>query len=126
MTEIEQYRDNKIKYINITEYKTIRTYPADNSTVFVILSKEINWDKIPKEYHRMTFQADELKYNILDNIMVPHHEKISMYDYNDNIFDHKNLPIIKSNDIVVRRMNFSIGDIIKITRKKSVYYRVVF
>ena len=118
--EVEQYRDSPIKYINITEYKTIKTYPVSDDVVFVVLAKNIDWNKISKEYHRMVFQSNELKYNILDNIMVPHHERIK-----ENIFEDRDLPIIKSNDIVVRRMNFRVGDIIKITRKSGLHYRKV-
>jgi DNA-directed RNA polymerase subunit H (RpoH/RPB5) len=123
--EIYNYRDKKIKIrYEDTLLKIKKSIESDKEEFIYLLKKDsIDWSKIDKKYHYKIFTQDEYKSNILSNLMIPKHNKIDVYDKNKD----KNLPIIKSYDIVVRKMNFKINDIIKIERRNgNNYYRRVF
>jgi DNA-directed RNA polymerase subunit H (RpoH/RPB5) len=92
---------------------------SDLDTTIFVVGKDFKFESMPSIYHRCIFTQDELEYNILDNIMVPKHQKVVDQKL-EEIKDQ--LPIILSYDPVVRRMNFKPGDIIEIG---SSYYRLV-
>ena len=73
------------------------------------------------DIHIELFCANELKYNVLDHVLVPKHTKIENMKRNE-----KKYPILKRTDPVARFMGFKHGDIIRINRNDdSIYYRYV-
>ncbi len=67
------------------------------------------------------FRLDELRFNILDHVLVPKHVKIGYHAQNS-----KKYPVLKRTDPVARFMGYKTGDIIKIIRRdNSIYYRYV-
>ncbi len=126
MNEIHQYR-NVTKIITFDSILKINKYIESNNdrnedNIYICKKEKIDWCKIDKKYHHQIFTKEEYETNILTNIMIPKHKKYDIYSN-----DYKNIPIIKTYDIVVRKMNFRLYDIIEITRKDdSKYYRRVF
>lgn len=122
MSEIGKYRQvkHKLEMKNTTKSNFIKiASKSDLDTTLFIVNEDFKFESIPSIYHRCTFTQNELEYNILDNIMVPKHQKVIDQEL-EEIKDQ--LPIILSYDPVVRRMNLKPGDIIKID---SSYYRLV-
>ena len=73
------------------------------------------------DIHVELFCIDELKYNILNHVLVPKHTKIDRMSKND-----KKYPILKKSDAVARFMGYKMGDIIRIDRNDgTIYYRYV-
>ena len=86
--------------------------------------------KIIEESKKMKielFHEDELQYNLMTHELVPKHELIYKNGSKESAEFKKNkYPIISRLDPVSRFYNFSIGDIIKITRKSGhIIYRIV-
>jgi len=78
------------------------------------------------------FKLDMLQVNILEHVLVPHHEKVmrAEYDLVNKRYGVANLPIIFTHDPVVKLLGFIDGDVIKITRPDysagiSIIYRRV-
>lgn len=73
------------------------------------------------------FHQSELSFNITKHDLVPKHEKLSSDESNE--FKSKygeNQPVLYNTDPVSRFYGFSVGDVIKITRKNGyVSYRIV-
>lgn len=67
------------------------------------------------------FCIDELKYNILNHVLVPKHTKVDRQAKND-----KKYPILKKSDPVAKFMGYKPGDVIRIDRNDgTIYYRYV-
>jgi len=67
------------------------------------------------------FHEDELKFNILNHVLVPQHTLVNTVKKYDNKY-----PILKRTDPVARFLGYKYGDIIRIDRKdKSISYRFV-
>lgn len=100
--------------ISDTSKHIIIVYDSDvTSTVKTIID---NVDKVIE-----LFCIDELKYNVLEHVLVPKHIKIGFQPQNS-----KKYPILKKSDPVARFMGYKTGDIIKIIRRdESIYYRYV-
>lgn len=126
LSEIENYRPLKTA-VNLTIYakltdikKKILSTPI-SETVIYLVPEQFNFENVDPEYHRYIFYHRELRFNILNNIMVPSCTKTDEFTH---IKDK--LPKIKSYDPIVRRMNFKPGDILKFEYPNSdPYYRVV-
>jgi len=76
----------------------------------------------------------EQKFDISQHELVPLHIKLNE-DEKQKVLDElniseKQLPSINENDVMIKKLNAKVGDLIKIIRKsqtskESVYYRVV-
>jgi DNA-directed RNA polymerase subunit H (RpoH/RPB5) len=73
------------------------------------------------------FHADDLQFNATKNLLVPPHVRLSRDEARKlkALFDTKQLPTLKTDDVIALFYNYRKGDIIKIVRKSSIAYRVV-
>lgn len=73
------------------------------------------------------FYFDELFYNIMKHSLQPKFKLLSEKDSDDikKLYRKNRLPMIKLNDKVNRYFNGKIGDVYKIMRDDSTYYRIV-
>lgn len=128
--DFETSRDVKttLVYENVrakTLVDQINKKVVDPETTIIVLSKtdmNLIWKNVPREHHRMIFSVEETFFSIIDSIMVPIHTKVDKVEVNS-----EELPVISSHDPVVRRLNFKIGDIIKIEERENgnIYHRIV-
>lgn len=95
--------------ISITKHEKNASLGQD---LLIIVTSDINmegvWNIIPPEFHRSIFHVSELQYKILDNRMVQRCLPVTKISSNNA----KLLPKISSNDPLVRRMNFKVGDVL--------------
>ena len=121
--KIINYDSGSIPTLIKTIENTITQDGSDDILFIVDDSKfqmDAIWKKVPAKYHRIIFSKKESTYSILDNTMVPKHSKV-----HTNVQGSDQLPVILSYDPVVRRMNFRLGDVIKIDNNGKDYYRIV-
>ncbi len=72
------------------------------------------------------FSIHDLQYNLVEHILVPHHEKLEEEEANTIRKKWGNkLPILLKTDAVSRYYNFQPRDIIKVTRSNEIVYRIV-
>ena len=72
------------------------------------------------------FTEEELQYNITKHRLVPKHEKLSSKEAIKFVEKFgKNFPIIQLSDPISRFYGYKRGDIIKVTRKNEIIFRIV-
>ena len=115
MTQNKIIEDLKIFIDNIVYY--------DTGLIVGIEEGEFN----KKKYHKLfedlpfkpieTFTFDDLSYNVTKHVNYDQHELIDKMIIIPTLVDIDQLPLLLKSDPVCRYFNWSIGDVIKITRR---------
>lgn len=86
-----------------------------------------NINEIKSIYNIEFFTEKSFMYNITKHELVPKHEKLikNSDEYKSLIREKVNLPHIFESDPICKYYNFKNGDIIRITRKNIIIYRIV-
>jgi DNA-directed RNA polymerase subunit H (RpoH/RPB5) len=85
---------------------------------------------IQPQYYCKFFFMDELMANPISNKLVPKHE-LCTQDMVDDLLHTRSitlqsLPKMLLRDIIARWYGWKVGDVVKITRRDEVYYRMIF
>lgn len=105
--------------INLCKGKKLTETFESESYVFAVV------DDMKKCRHRYeTFDIASLQHVVVDNDLVPLHRKLSGHELErfDEQYKRCDVAKILSNDPVVRYFNWSVGDVIEITRKDFTEY----
>ena len=86
-----------------------------------------NINEIKSIYNIEFFPEKSFMYNITKHQLVPKHEKLlrNSDEYKSIVKEKLNLPHMFESDPICKYYNFKCGDVIKITRKDIIIYRIV-
>lgn len=106
---------------NKDQYKIYNKYIVLNDITHCIIlydeiTSNVKWLIDNKTFEG--FEMNKLQFNITKHYLVPKHEKVDI-KFKDN------LSIILVTDPIARYFNFQPGDIIRITRKDSIDYKII-
>jgi len=137
---VKFFSHNKLKPTIIKEY-LLNIYDSilekDKDNIVIILNDKptTTIKKILNEFNCEVFEIDMLQINITKHALVPKHELADDAEINQlikkyNLPSIHKLPIINSNDPVIKYYNFPSNNVCKITRKSKtsinhVYYRYI-